>query len=59
MVTHALPLPKALDLEVARDADFGPELTDADLEMVVGGLARAWTPPLDDRAADHESPTPR
>jgi hypothetical protein len=60
MTSDALTLPKAFELDVARDADYGPELTDADLESVVGGLARAWTPRLDDDgASDYEIPAPR
>jgi hypothetical protein len=60
MTTTALTVPTPFELDVAREPDYGTELTEADLECVVGGLARAWSAPLgEDRASDHEIPTPR
>jgi hypothetical protein len=60
MTTKALTVPTPFELDVAREPDYGPELTEDDLACVVGGLARAWSASLDeDRASDHETPTPR
>lgn len=45
MKINALPLVPAIDLELTRAWPTDLELSDEDLEQVVGGLERVWLPP--------------
>jgi hypothetical protein len=44
----ALPLTLLRDRQPCRELDGGVELSDGDLDSVVGGLARAWVAPAAD-----------
>ncbi len=50
----ALPLTLLRDRQPGRKVDGGVELSDGDLDSVVGGLARAWVDPPADPEGEEE-----